>query len=219
MNATFSRLLALAAFCAVTLTAPYQAQAQSPSLVAGRDFLAVTPAQPTEAQGKLEVLEFFSYACPHCHDFDAPLNAWAKAAPPDVALRRVPITFGRDQWVPLARLYYTLEALGELGRLHAKVFEAIHKDNVTLTQENTQFDWAAKQGIDRKKYVEVYQSFAVQSKVSRANQQAAAYKIQGVPALAVDGKYLLTGSLAGTHAKMLSLTDQVLARARSERKK
>jgi len=195
------------------------ATAQSPALQEGRDFKQITPAQPTETAGKVEVLEFFSYACPHCADFDPALNAWAKAAPKDVALRRVPITFGRDQWVPLAKLYYTLEAMGQLDRLHGKVFDAIHKDDVKLLAENVQFDWVEKQGIDRKKYLETYKSFAVQSKVTRAQQVAAAYKIQGVPALAVNGKYLLNTPPGGTHTQLLNNTEQLITRARAELKK
>ena len=195
------------------------ATAQTPAVQEGRDYKLVSPAQPTEAAGKIEVLEFFSYACSHCADFDPALNVWAKAAPKDVVLRRVPVTFGRDQWVPLAKLYYTLEAAGELPRLHGKVFEAIHKDNLKLMDENTQFDWVEKQGVDRKKYTEIYKSFSVQSKVARAQQVAAAYKIQGVPSIAVDGKYLVITPSGGTHAQLLAHTDQLITRARAERKK
>jgi thiol:disulfide interchange protein DsbA len=195
------------------------ATAQAPALQEGRDYKVISPAQPTDAVGKIEVLEFFSYACPHCADFDPVLNNWAKAAPKDVVLRRVPITFGRDQWVPLAKLYYTLEALNELPRLHSKVFDAIHKEDVKLLAENVQFDWIARQGIDRKKYVETYNSFTVQSKVARAQQVAQAYKIQGVPTMAVNGKYLANTPSGGTHAQLLTNTDQLINRARGEIKK
>lgn len=196
-----------------------QTPAHAQALQEGRDYKLVSPVQPTETAGKIEVLEFFSYACPHCFDFDPSLNAWAKAAPKDVALRRVPITFGREQWVPLAKLYYALEAAGELPRLHSKAFEAMHKDNVKLMDENTQFDWIEKQGVDRKKYIELYKSFAVQSKVARAQQVAVAYKIQGVPSLAVNGKYLANTPPGGTHTQLLANTDQLINRARAEQKK
>ncbi len=201
------------------MPASAQAPAKAQSLQEGRDYKILNPAQPTETAGKIEVIEFFSYACPHCFDFDPTLNAWAKTAPKDVVLRRVPITFGRDQWVPLAKLYYALEAAGELPRLHSKAFEAIHKDSVKLLDENTQFDWIEKQGVDRKKYLELYKSFAVQSKVARAQQVAAAYKIQGVPSMAINGKYLANTPPNGTHDQLLANTNQLIARARAEQKK
>ena len=214
-TAYFTRaLLVIAAVVGFTSVATAQGNLQP-----GRDFVAVNPPQPTEAVGKIEVLEFFSYSCPHCNEFDPALNAWAKAAPKDVVLRRVPITFGNPKWVPLAKLHYALEAMGELPRLHSKVFDAIHKDSVLLTDESTQFGWVAKQGVDRTKFTEVYKSFAVQGKVARAQQLAAAYKIQGVPALAVEGKYLITGQNAGSHAAMLSIADQLIVRTRAERPK
>lgn len=221
-----ARGLALAGFALAVGQAfaaqPPAAQPAKPAttaIVAGRDYTELKPAQATETAGKIEVLEFFSYACPHCADFDPDLNAWAKQAPKDVELRRVPITFGNPRWLPLARMYFALEALGELPRLHGKVFHAIHQDSVQLSEEAVQFDWIAKQGIDGKKYQDVYRSFAVQSKLARAQQVAAAYKIQGVPALAVEGKYLVNSAAAGSHAKMLDFTDQLIVKARAARPK
>lgn len=184
--------------------------------VAGKEYQVVSPAQPTESKGKVEVLEFFSYGCPHCSELEPLLEKWAKAQSKDVEIRRVPITFGRDAWTPFAKMYYALEALGELDRLHAAVFDALHNQRVSLNVEASQFEWMAGKGIDSKKYQDVYKSFAVQSKVARAQQIAAAYKITGVPTMAVGGRFITSGSLAGTHEGMLRTVDQLIVTARAD---
>lgn len=185
-------------------------------LVAGKDYVLVSPAQPTESKGKVEVLEFFSYGCPHCSEFEPLLEKWTKAQGKDVELRRVPITFGRDVWLPLAKMYYSLEALGELDRMHAVVFDAVHNQRVPLNVEAAQFEWMASKGIDAKKYQDVYKSFAVQSKVARAQQVAAAYKISGVPTMAVGGRFTTSASLTGSHENMLRTIDQLIVTARAD---
>lgn len=197
---------ALAQFPAIAADAP----------VAGKDYVAVNPAQPTDSKGKVEVLEFFSYGCPHCHEFEPLLEKWTKAQSKDVEFKRVPITFGRDVWVPLAKMYYALEALGELDRMHPIVFDAIHNQRTPLNVENAQFEWMAAKGIDGKKYQEVYKSFAVQSKVARAQQIAAAYKITGVPTMAVGGRATTSGSLTGSHEAMMRVVDQLVVTARAD---
>lgn len=184
--------------------------------VAGKDYTVVNPAQLTEAKGKVEVIEFFSYGCPHCHEFDPLLEKWTKGAAKDVEVKRVPITFGRDVWVPLAKMYYTLEALGELDRMHNAVFEALHNQRVPLNVENAQFEWIASKGIDGKKYQDLYKSFTVQSKVARAQQIAAGYKITGVPTMAVGGRFMTSGSLTGSHENMLRVVDQLIVTARAD---
>lgn len=194
------------------------AVAQAPA--AGKDYDPVSPAQPTETKNKVEVIEFFSYGCPHCSDFEPVLAKWIKAQNKDqVEVRRIPITFGRDVWVPLAKMYYTLEALGELDRLNGMVFDAIHNQRVPLNVEATQSDWIVSKGIDRKKYTDLYQSFTIQSKVARAQQIAAAYKITGVPTLAVNGKYQTSASKAGGFESMLSVVDQLVAIEKSGSKR
>lgn len=197
----------------VQLTATLPAAAQA---VAGKDYLVVNPAQPTESKGKVEVIEFFSYGCSHCNEFEPLLDKWAKAQGKDVEVRRVPITFGRDVWVPLAKMYYSLEALGELDRMHSVVFDAIHNQRVPLNVEAAQFEWIASKGIDAKKYQDVYKSFTVQSKVARAQQVAAAYKITGVPSMAVGGRFITSGSLTGSHEGMLRTIDQLIVTARAD---
>lgn len=191
-------------------TAPAFAQ------TAGKDYTAIVPPQPAEEAGKIEVLEFFSYGCPHCADFNPLLSAWAAKLPADVVLKKVPVTFGRAAWANIARLFYTLEILGESARLEGDVFRAIHNERVNLFDEKTLNEWIAKKGVDAKKFADTFSSFGVQSRVRRADQMAQAYKITGVPALAVDGKYLVGGKDFG---EALAITDKLIAKARSERKK
>lgn len=187
-------------------------------LQAGRDYVALTAPQPTEAAGKVEVLEFFSYMCPHCAHFEPVLSKWLKAQPKDVVFRRVPVIF-RPQWDAPARLFFTLETLGELERLQVAAFSAIHESHIDLSTEAAVVDWAAKNGIDRKKFADVYGSFAVQSKAQRAKQMQGAYSIPGVPTLVVAGKYRTPDNFSGSQEDLLKVVDGLIAKARSEQKR
>jgi thiol:disulfide interchange protein DsbA len=182
----------------------------------GAGFDTLPQPQATEVAGKVEVIEFFSYGCPHCHDLDPLLDAWAKKLPKDVNFIRVPITFNRPQWEVLARLYYTLEAMGQLDQLHAAVFKALHEEREPIYKEDVLADWAAGKGLDRQKFMDTYKSFGVQSRMRRATQIAAAYRVNGVPLMAVGGKYLTSASKAGSFAKMLSVVDQLMATVRKD---
>jgi protein dithiol oxidoreductase (disulfide-forming) len=182
----------------------------------GQPFLVLSPAQPTDVKGKVEVIEFFHYGCPHCRDFDPLLDQWLKAQPGDVVFRRVPAIWGNPQLQGLARFYYAEEASGDLAKLHSKVFGAVQDDKVPLNTEAGALEWVARQGVDAKKFTEAYKSFGVASKVQRADQLAKDYKIQGVPTLAIDGKYLTSASMAGGHPNALKMADQLIARARKE---
>ncbi|MCB1912533.1 MAG: thiol:disulfide interchange protein DsbA/DsbL [Zoogloeaceae bacterium] len=186
---------------------------------AQQPFAEVNPPQPTGDAGKIEVLEFFHYGCPHCRDFDPLLEKWVAALPKDVEFKRVPAIWGNAQLKELARFYYTLEVTGELHALHSKVFTALQSDKVPLNTEDGVRAWIAKQGGDEKRFMETYKSFGVQSMVQRADQIARAYKIQGVPTLAIDGKYLTAGSMAGTHENALKVADQLIQRVRAARPK
>lgn len=187
------------------------------TLQVGRDYDLLSSPQPTESRGKVEVIEFFSYMCPHCAHFEPVLAKWVKALPKDVVFRRVPVIF-RPQWEAPAKLYYTLEALGELDKLHGAAFDAIHGQGLNLMTDSAVIDWAASKGIDRKKFSDVYGSFTVQSKMLRAKQMQAAYNIPGVPALVVAGKYRTPDNFSGGHEGMLQLADGLIAKARSEQK-
>jgi protein dithiol oxidoreductase (disulfide-forming) len=186
----------------------------APSFGQGAPYTPINPAQPTEDAGKIEVLEFFSYGCPHCADFNPLLTAWVAKQPADVVVRKVPITFGRAAWANIAKLYYTLEITGDLRRLEADVFTAIHGERANLFDEKTLTDWVVKKGVDPKKFVEPFNSFGVMSKVKRGDQMAQAYKITGVPALTVEGKYLV-GDVSFN--EKLVVADKLIAQARSEK--
>ncbi|MBT9521396.1 MAG: thiol:disulfide interchange protein DsbA/DsbL [Dechloromonas sp.] len=188
--------------------------AAMPSFAQGAAYTPISPAQPTEDAAKIEVLEFFSYGCPHCADFNPLLTAWAAKLPADVVVKKVPITFGRAAWANIAKLYYALEITGDLHRLEADVFRAIHGERVNLFDEKTLTEWVVKKGVDAKKFGETFNSFGVMSKVKRADQMAQAYKITGVPALAVEGKFLI-GDM-GFNEK-LAVADKLIAQARSEK--
>lgn len=186
-------------------------------LAVGRDYVPVVPAQATDDPAKLEVLEFFSYGCPHCAEFNPTVGKWAAALPKDVVFRRVPVSFKRPPWASLARLFYALEATGDLTRLDGAVFNALHQAGSRLYDDKSIVEWVATQGVDKKKFADAYNSFGVVSKARRADQMADAYRIQGVPAMAVDGKYLVVGKEIKGHAELLALTDQVIDKARRER--
>ena len=179
----------------------------------GKDYTVINPAQGTESADKVEVLEVFSYACPHCNDLEPKINAWAKRLPKDVAYRRMPVVF-RDSWAPLAKTYYSLEAMGLLERLHEKVFAAIHQDNVILTSQDVLFDWIEKQGVDRKKFIDTYNSFAVQAKVQRSIQLSRAYGITGVPSVIVNGKFLTAPSMTGSPDTLFPVIDDLIKMAK-----
>src|ERR1700746_590607 len=151
-------------------------------LVDGKDYVRLKNAQPVETGKKIEVIEFFSYGCPHCNDFETLLDAGVSKLPPDVQFRRVPVMF-QQRWEALARIYYTLDAMGDESRLSPEVFKAIHVNNVPLYQDKAFFDWAASKGLDRNKVADTYNSFAVSSKFNRAKSLAAAYNIQSVPTI------------------------------------
>jgi protein dithiol oxidoreductase (disulfide-forming) len=202
----FSSVFALMA--ALTVVTPSFAQ------TVGKDYTLISPAQPTEDASKIEVIEFFSYGCPHCADFNPLLHAWAAKLPGDVVLKKVPITFGRAAWANIARLYYALKVTGDFERLDGEVFKAIHNDRVNLFDEKSLFEWVAKKGVDQKKFAEAFSSFGVMSQVKRGDQLAQAYKIQGVPALAIDGKYLVGGK---DFNEQLAIADKLIAKARSEK--
>ncbi len=212
---TLSRRLAvlLAAFAAA-LSLGAAAQMAAPQ--EGNQYLRLQNPQPVDTGKKIEVIEFFSYGCPHCGEFEPILQGWLKTVPPDVQFRRIPVMF-QERWIPLAKIYYTLEALGEESRLSPDVFVALHAKGMPLWQDKTFFDWAASQGLDRKKVEDMYNSFGIGGKVKRAQMVAQAYKIQSVPLIVVDGKFV--SNRVPSHAAMPPLIDALVAKARAERPK
>ena len=214
------REFSVAAACTVALASlgvPGSALAQVKKPDDGADYITLDKRIPVEAPaGKIEVIEFFWYSCPHCNAFEPKLVSWIKKLPPDVSIRRVPVAF-RDDFVPQQRLYYTLEAMGKLDDLHAKVFNTIHTDKQMIDKEASIVAWAEKNGLDRAKFVELYNSFSVQTKARRATQLQDAYKVQGVPALGIAGRFYTDGSLAGTMDRALQVTDYLVGEIRKSR--
>jgi thiol:disulfide interchange protein DsbA len=175
----------------------------------GVDYLTLSTPRPTDAQGKIELLEFFWYGCPHCYRLEPELNLWTKKLPKDVVLRRIPATLNAD-WEPLTRAYYALEALGLTDKLHAKLFEAIHVDGMNLNKPEKFFDWVAKQGVDKAKIAQAYNSFSVNSKVMRSRQVVQDYKLTGVPAFAVNGKYVTSAYMTGSNPALFEALDHLI---------
>jgi protein dithiol oxidoreductase (disulfide-forming) len=204
---TFVSALGLLILSAVAFAAP----------TAGKDYLEIKPAQPTDTGNKIEIVEVFSYLCPHCNDFEPKIAAWVKQLPGDAQFRRMPVVFGRASWETLARSYYALEALGDIEKMHPKIFAAIHEDNVILQQRDVLVDWMEKQGIDRKKFGGAYDSFSMGGKIQRSNQRAQSYGITGVPSLIIDGKYMISTTQAGNYENMLKIADELVKVARGSK--
>ncbi len=182
----------------------------------GFDYRVLPVAQTIEAKGKIEVLEFFWYGCPHCHDFEPELSAWIKRQGKDVVVKKVPVAF-RDELLPHSQLFYALESLGK-SDLHAKVMETIHVGKKKLLAEAEITDWVASHGVDRQNFLKAFKSFTVISKARSANQIAQAYKIDGVPSVAVQGKYLTSPSIAGgSKVRAIQAMDFLVNKARKEK--
>jgi thiol:disulfide interchange protein DsbA len=208
-------LLGLVLTFAAMLLAPASASAE---LVEGKNYERIRNPQPTESGNKIEVIEFFSYGCPHCAELEPYLDQWLAKLPPDVAFRRVPVVF-QDRWAPLAKLYYTLDALGEERKLSPDVFKAIHGQGMAMWNDKTMLDWAASKGLDRKKVEDIFNSFAINGKMSRARQQAQQFNVQSVPTVVVDGKFITGSEKVGTHAQLPPAIEELVNKARTERKK
>ena len=212
MKRTMTGWLAGLALGLLAITTPVQAQ-----LTVGSDYAMIDPALQSDNPAKIEVLEFFSYACPHCSDLAPQIAQWSAKLPPDVAFKHVPVGFNNPFYLLMARLYYTLEAIDEGPRLDSAVFNALHEKGVKLVDDKSILEWVTGQGVDAKKFSDAYGSFGVASKVKRADQLAHLAKIRGVPALVVDGRYLVVGQNVKSHADLLALTDKVIEKARLER--
>ncbi|MBF6616960.1 thiol:disulfide interchange protein DsbA/DsbL [Pollutimonas thiosulfatoxidans] len=185
------RSLAIAAVSAGALFAPLGV-AQ-----AAENYVTVEPPQPSDTTGKIEVLEFFAYTCPHCNTIEPMVQKWAKTLPDNVVLKPVPVAFNASM-ADLQRLYYSLEALDRLD-LHAEVFTAIHKERKRIYEADAIADWAASKGVDKQAFIDVFNSFGITSKVSRANELAKLYKIEGTPSIAVGGKYVTSPTMTNSY--------------------
>jgi thiol:disulfide interchange protein DsbA len=181
----------------------------------GQEYTLLNPPQATDGGGKVEVIEFFSYACGHCYKLEPFLESWAKKLPADVTFKRIP-GVGSAAWTQLGLLYYSLEAMGKLDTVHGKAFDAMHKENVNLANSKVREGWLARQGIDPVQYAAVEKSFSVQSKLSRATQLMGAYKVDGVPMVIVNGKYVTSTGHAGGPERVIPVMEHLIALARKD---
>jgi thiol:disulfide interchange protein DsbA len=183
--------------------------------VEGTNYVKLSQLAPTSAPaGKIEVVEFFWYGCPHCNHFEPYLAAWAAKLPADVAFRRVPVAFRENPFGVHQRLFFTIEALGLIPQLHAKVFHALHEEGLKLDKPELIADFIAKQGVDKTKFMAVFDSFGVQTKSNQARTLMDAYKIDGVPAIGIGGQYYTSVSLNATPEKALATTDFLISKLR-----
>ena len=216
---TRSRFLTLAVSC-LALAALGAAATASAQLVEGHDYRLLTPPRPTSSPGKIEVVEFFSYACPHCAKFNPLVSAWVAREPKDVAFKRVAVSYGRPQWMNLARTYYALESTGSLKKLDAALFRAIHDEHQNLFDEQSISDWVGKQGGDATAFANAYVSFGVNNQTVQADQLAEDFAVDAIPTLAVNGRYVVISPTQAadeeqTFRDLLVLADKVIAMARA----
>jgi thiol:disulfide interchange protein DsbA len=200
-------LAALALTASALALAPFAVAQQTPAI------LEINPPIPTDSKGKVEVVEFFWYECPHCYALEPSLEAWVKKLPNDTEFKRIPAMFNQ-RWALAARVYYTLDAIGELNRLHKPLFDAIHKGGLRVTDEKQVTDWLAQQKADVTKFNAAFKSFSVESKLKRASELTQASKIDGVPALMIQGRYLITAG--GGEQDMLTYADTVIEQTRKQ---
>lgn len=210
-----ARRFLLLAF-ALAAAAPALVSAQAPRAPQeGKDFTVLKTPVPVESGAKIEVLEFFQYSCPHCASFDPYLSAWRKKLPADVEYKRIPIAWDNST-LPHVRIYYTLEALGKVEDMHQKVFAAIQKNRQPMINPEQIADFMAANGIDRKQWLDTYNSFSVAARANRAGQIWRAYKVDGTPIMAVNGRFMTAPSMVGSREGTLVVLDYLVQRSRSE---
>ena len=208
----FSTTLLGASAAALALPGFVQAQGGP---IEGKQYIRLSQPLAVFAEaGKIEVIDFFRYGCPHCHAFEPTLDAWARQLPADVAFRRVPAAFGIEAFVAHQRIFYALDSLGLIGAMHRKVFYAIHNERMRLDQPAEISAFMAKNGVDETKFMEAYGSFGTQAKLRQANQLVDGYKIDGVPALGIQGRFFTSGTLAGDNPRSLAVVDYLVQRLR-----
>ena len=206
---------ALALLSTSALTPLAHAQAFKPA--EGTDYYVLEKPVAVEAPaGKIEVVEFFWYNCPHCNAFEPTLDAWAGKLPKDVVLRRVPVAF-QDSFAPQQRLYFALDAMGLVPKLHTKVFHAIHVERLNLAKGDAIIDWVGQQGVDKAKFTEQFNSFSVATKATKATQLQNGYRVEGVPALGVAGRFYTDGTIAKNMERVLQVVDGLVAQVRNKK--
>lgn len=190
-------------------------QAQTNAPVEGREYTRLDPPQPVRDPGKIELIEFFSYACPHCGAYEPTLDPWLKQLPADVAVRRVPVAFlmNADNF---QRTYYSLEALGLVDQLQLKIFRAIHIDRLRLEKPEDIAEFVGKNGGDAAKFLAAFKSFSVATAQTRGKKTLAEYKVESVPLLAINGRFITSPQLAGGAPQSLAVAGWLIEQARKK---
>ena len=176
-------------------------------------YVEITPAQPTHSGNKIEVLEVFWYGCPHCYDFEPFINKWLEKKPEDVVFRRMPGIFRKD-WIPHAKAYFTAEKLNILNKIHSSLFTAIHKERKQIYDDSSIKKFFLKNDVDKKEFKKIYESDEVDTKIKQAYVMGQRYKITGVPAIIVNGKYMISGSTAGSFENVTKIIDMLIEKER-----
>ena len=190
------------------------AQAADVPLEAGKTYIELSNAVPVAVPGKIEVVELFWYGCPHCYAFEPVVNPWAEKLPSDVNFVRLPAMFG-GPWDAHGQMFLTLEAMGVEHKVHAAVFNAIQKEGKRLTDKNEMAEFLATQGVDKDKFLQTFDSFAIKGQIAKAKDLAKKYEISGVPTMVVDGKYRFDLGTAGGPEQALNVADQLIAKERA----
>ena len=188
----------------------------APGATPERPYEILAPAQPVATGDQVEVIEFFWYGCPYCFELQPLLEAWLRKKPADTAFRRVPAVRS-EKWEPYVRIFYALAELGELERLHQTVYEAYHVDGLAIIQSEVVAQWAARQGIERERWLAAYNSSRVAEGVAVARESTARYKVPGTPSFVVDGRYLTSSILAGSVPGLIPVVDELIRLARADR--
>lgn len=200
----------------LSCVAPFVAAAGLDELKAGTDYELIEPPQPTIDPKKIEVKEFFSYACPHCYEFEPYVNSWLKKKPDSVVFVRQPVVFGRPQWANLARIYFTAEALDVLDKVHGEVYKALYEGHKSLDSDQDVAALFAAHGVDRNEFDRTYKSFSVDLKVKQADSVVNSYKkVNSTPTVVVNGKYVVRGS----HDRIFEIVDLLVAEEAKRAKK
>ncbi len=191
---------------------PVSAQPIQPEV----DYRVLSRTQPVPRGNRIEVIEFFFYPCPYCNELAPEVERWQKTLPPDVVFRRSPVV-RHDSWVPLAKVYFALETLGEVARLHLAVYQSFHTDHLQINREPVVETWAAKNSLDGAKFMASYRSAEVQLKVDLARKMTLDYEVQAMPSFVVDGRYITSTSMTSNVPQVLSVVDALIRFARRNR--
>lgn len=185
------------------------ALSQAANYTEGKSYTKLAQPVPTQSGDKVEVLEFFWYGCPHCFSFEPTLASWKKNLPGNVNFIRVPAPLN-PRWMPQTRTYYTLQVMGEGEKHHEAIFNAMHVKKMKLRDKDSIADFLETQGVDKKVFLSTFNSFAVEMRVKQAMQLGKKYKVNGVPMLAVNGKYTISGSQAGSFKGMVNTANHLI---------